>query len=202
ITIEDPIEYLHHHGTSNVDQREVGSDTRSFAEGLRHALRQDPDVLAVGELRDHETASVALTAAETGHLVLATLHAHDSVTAVERLVELFPGHQQAQVRAQLADVLQIAFSQRLVRRASGIRRIVAFERLSGSPRVRQALREGRTHALRSLMQANLEELTSLDESLTALVVAGAITRDEAHKWAESREFVDEHLRMRGVAVPE
>ncbi|MGZ3422940.1 MAG: PilT/PilU family type 4a pilus ATPase [Polyangiales bacterium] len=201
ITIEDPIEYLHQHHSSNVDQREVGTDTRSFAEGLRHAFRQDPDVLVIGELRDHESTSIALTAAETGHLVLATLHGNDATAAIDRIVDLYPGNQQAQVRAQLADALLLVFSQRLIKRAKGDGRVVAWERMSSSIRVRNAIREGRAHSLRALMQSNMEELASIDQSLATLVVSGSITREEARKWADSPSYLDDILRARGVAVP-
>jgi twitching motility protein PilT len=201
ITIEDPIEYLHQHHGSNVDQREVGTDTRSFADGLRHAFRQDPDVLVIGELRDHESTSIALTAAETGHLVLATLHALDATTAIDRIVDLYPGNQQAQVRAQLADALVLVFSQRLVKRAKGDGRVVAYEKMGSSLRVRNAIREGRAHTLRSLMQSNMEELASIDQSLASLVAAGTVTREEARKWADSPGYLDDLLRARGVVVP-
>ncbi len=201
ITIEDPIELVHRHRASNVNQREVGTDTRSFAEGLRHAFRQGPDVLVVGELRDHESTSIALTAAETGHLVLATMHALNATAAVDRIVDLYPGEQQHQVRAQLSESLLLVFSQRLVRRARGAGRVVAFERMSTSLRVRAAIREGRTHALRGYMQANHEELGSIDQSLAPLVAAGTITRDEARKYADAPAYLDDLLRARGVVVP-
>jgi twitching motility protein PilT len=202
ITIEDPIEYVHHHRSSNVDQREVGTDTHSFAEGLRHAFRQDPDVLVIGELRDHESASIALTAAETGHLVLATLHGLDATSAIDRIVDLYPGNQQHQVRAQLADAILLVLSQRLIKRARGSGRALAWERVSSSMRVRNAIREGRAHALRGLMQSNMEELASIDQSLARLVAQGDITRDEARKWADSTKYLDDLLRARGAIVPE
>lgn len=201
ITIEDPIELVHRHGSSNVNQREVGTDTRSFAEGLRHAFRQGPDVLVIGELRDHESTSIALTAAETGHLVLATMHALNATAAVDRIVDLYPAEQQHQVRAQLSEALLLVFSQRLLKRARGGGRVVAYEHMSTSLRVRAAIREGRTHALRGYMQANHEELGSIDQVLAPLVAAGTITRDEARKYADAPSYLDDLLRARGVVVP-
>ncbi|MBS0658965.1 MAG: PilT/PilU family type 4a pilus ATPase [Verrucomicrobia bacterium] len=197
ITIEDPIEFVHQHRRSNVNQREVGTDTRSFAEGLRHVFRQAPDVMVVGELRDHESTSIALTAAETGHLVLATMHSLNATATVDRIVDLYPPAQQHQVRAQLAESLLLVFSQRLLRRRDGRGRALAYERVSTSLRVKNALREGKAYTLRGLMQSNHEELSSLDQALADLVVAGTVTREEAHQYAESPGYVDELCRVRG-----
>ncbi len=198
ITIEDPIEYTHRHRSSNVNQREVGTDTRSFAEGLRHIFRQNPDVLAIGELRDYETLSIALTAAETGHLVLGTMHAMSATAAVERLVDCFPSVQQGQVRAQLADCLLLVFNQRLLRRAAGSGRVLAWERMSTSLRVRNAIREGKVHLLRGMMQTNIEELVSIDWTLAELVASGKTKYDEALKHADSPTYLNELLKVRGV----
>ena len=197
ITIEDPIEYVHAHRSSNVNQREVGTDTRSFAEGLRHMFRQAPDVMVIGEMRDLESASIALTAAETGHLVIATLHSLNATAAVDRIVDLYPAAQQNQVRAQLADSLLCVFSQRLVKRVSGTGRALAWERVSSSLLVKNAIREGRAHSLRGMMQSNLPEVTTIDQSLVELVASGAVSHEEALKWADSARYVDELLKMRG-----
>lgn len=201
ITIEDPIEYVHSHRASNVNQREVGTDTRSFAEGLRHMFRQAPDVMVIGEMRDLESASIALTAAETGHLVIATLHSLNATSAVDRIVDLYPATQQSQVRAQLADALLLVFSQRLLRRANGAGRALAWERVASSLLVKNAIRDGKSHSLRAMMQSNLAEVTSIDQSLADLVAGGAVTRDEAAKWADSPSYLDELTRVRGGSSP-
>lgn len=151
LTLEDPIEYVYPPGRALINQREVGRDTESFASGLRSALRQDPDVILVGELRDAEAMAIALTAAETGHLVLATLHTQDAVSSVTRLVELLPERQQ-QVRAQLAECLQAVVCQRLLPRADGHGRAAAFEVLIATPALRNLIREAKTHQLVSYMQ--------------------------------------------------
>ena len=151
LTLEDPIEYVYPSGRALINQREVGRDTESFASGLRSALRQDPDVILVGELRDAEAMAIALTAAETGHLVLATLHTQDAVSSVTRLVELLPERQQ-QVRAQLAECLQAVVCQRLLPRADGHGRAAAFEVLIATPALRNLIREAKTHQLVSYMQ--------------------------------------------------
>jgi twitching motility protein PilT len=200
ITIEDPVEFVHFHRSSNVNQREVGTDTRSFAEGLRHMFRQAPDVMVIGEMRDLESASIALTAAETGHLVIATLHSNNATASVDRIVDLYPSTQQSQVRAQLADALLLVFSQRLLRRANGKGRALAWEKVSSSLVVKNAIRDGKAHSLRAMMQANLPEVTSIDQSLVELVSNGTVTREEAAKWADSPSYLDDLLRARGVAA--
>ncbi|MBE3575610.1 MAG: type IV pilus twitching motility protein PilT, partial [Firmicutes bacterium] len=145
ITLEDPIEYLHHHKLSLVEQREIGGDTLSFADGLRAALREDPDVILVGEMRDLETISTAITAAETGHLVLATLHTNDAVQSVDRVVDVFPPYQQQQIRIQLAATLQAVISQQLLPRADGQGRVLAAEVLVATAAAQNLIREGKTH---------------------------------------------------------
>ncbi|MGI9953183.1 type IV pilus twitching motility protein PilT [Moorellaceae bacterium AZ2] len=152
ITLEDPIEYLHHHKRSIVNQREIGIDSPSFASALRAALRQDPDVILVGEMRDLETIATAITAAETGHLVLATLHTGSAVQSIDRIIDVFPPHQQPQVRIQLADVLVGVVTQQLLPRADGRGRVAAVEILIATPAVRNLIREGKTHQIVSLMQ--------------------------------------------------
>lgn len=154
VTLEDPIEFLHSHGKCLVDQREVGSDTNSFASGLRAALRQDPDVILVGEMRDLETISAAVTAAETGHLVLATLHTTDAPQTIDRIIDAFPGHQQNQIRSQLALVMLAVVSQRLFPRASGRGRLCATEILVNTPAVANLIRTEKTHQLKNVMQTS------------------------------------------------
>jgi twitching motility protein PilT len=199
ITIEDPIEYVHHHRSSNVNQREVGTDTFSFVEGLRHAYRQSPDVLVIGEIRDEESASIALSAAETGHLVLATMHAQSATAAVDRLLEFLPAEEQRAARARLADSLLLVFSQRLLPRQGAPGRVLAYEHVGGSLLVRNAIREGRVHAIRNAMQANAAEVASIDACLAGLLAAGKIRREEAVKYCDSPAFLSDLLRIRGLA---
>ncbi|HEY3490461.1 MAG TPA: PilT/PilU family type 4a pilus ATPase [Candidatus Deferrimicrobiaceae bacterium] len=198
ISIEDPIEFTHKHKNSNINQREVGTDTRSFAEGLRHIFRQNPDVIVIGELRDYESMSIAISAAETGHLVMATLHSNNATSAVDRLIDCFPGNQQSQVRAQLADCLQLVFSQRLLQRASGAGRVLAWEKMTSSVRVRNAIREGKVHMLRNMMQSNIDEMTSIDWTLADLVAAGRVRYDEAIKYADNSSYLNDLLKVRGA----
>jgi twitching motility protein PilT len=196
ITIEDPIEYHFGHKRSNVNQREVGTDTRSFAEGLRHVVRQNPDVIVIGELRDHESIATALTAAETGHLVLGTLHTLNATAAIDRILDFFTGDMQAQVRAQLAESLQLVFAQRLLRRADGNGRVLAWEAMTNSLRVRNAIRDSRTHMLRGLAQANSDDLIPMEKSLADLLGSGVITREEAMRWTTSPDYLDDLVRIR------
>jgi twitching motility protein PilT len=198
ITIEDPIEFTHRHKNSNINQREVGTDTLSFADGLRHIFRQNPDVIVIGELRDYESISIALTAAETGHLVMGTLHANSATASVDRIIDIFPGNQQSQVRAQLAESLLLVFSQRLLQRASGSGRTLAWEKMSTSLRVRNAIREGKVNQMRGLMQANLEELVSIDWTLADMVASGKVKYEEALKYADNTSYLNDLLKVRGV----
>ncbi|MEO7122127.1 MAG: type IV pilus twitching motility protein PilT, partial [Lacisediminihabitans sp.] len=180
VTVEDPIEFLHGNQMSLVNQREVGSDTHSFANALKHVLRQDPDVILIGELRDLETISVALTAAETGHLVFATLHTQDAPQTIDRIIDVFPSHQQGQVRAQLAATLQGVVCQTLVKRASGKGRAVATEVLIATPAVANLIREGKTYQIPSSMQSGQDlGMHTLDQHLAELVNAGEITQEAA-----------------------
>jgi twitching motility protein PilT len=197
ITIEDPIEYTFKHKLSNVNQREVGADTRSFGEGLKHIFRQNPDVIVIGELRDRESFEIAFSAAGTGHLVLSTMHSLSATTAIDRILDIFPGDQQAQIRAQLAETLLLVLSQRLVRRAKGSGRVLALERMGTSVRVRNSIREGKVHQLRGLMQARGEEFENIDESLAGLVGSGKVRFDEAVKWADNANYFAELVRLRG-----
>jgi twitching motility protein PilT len=180
VTVEDPIEYLHRPLRCVVNQRQVGRDTESFARALKAALREDPDVIAIGELRDLETISLALTAAETGHLVLATLHTGNAIRTVDRIVGAFPPSQQPQVRSMLSESLRAVVSQRLVNRADGQGRLPALEILLGTRAVANLIRESKTYQLRSLMQtAAAQGMALLDASLAQLVRDGLVTRDEA-----------------------
>lgn len=179
LTIEDPIEYVHQHRVAAVNQREVGTDTASFAIALRAALREDPDVLMVGEMRDLETIQTALTIAETGHLVFATLHTNDSCQAPDRIVDVFPGDQQSQIRVQLANALVGIVYQRLVSRVDG-GRVAAYEVLLATLPVRNLIREGKTRQLRNVLTtASREGMQTLEHSLSALVSAGTVDRDTA-----------------------
>ncbi|GAA3895745.1 hypothetical protein GCM10022381_41570 [Leifsonia kafniensis] len=184
VTVEDPIEFLHHHQKSLVNQREVGHDTHSFAAALKHVLRQDPDVILIGELRDLETISVALTAAETGHLVFATLHTQDAAQTIDRVIDVFPPHQQGQVRAQLAATLQGVVCQTLVKKASGRGRVVATEILTMTPAIANLVREGKTYQIASMMQAGRDSgMHTMDQHLADLVNSGQITRRAAEEKA-------------------
>ena len=176
MTVEDPIEFLHRHKRSIVNQREVGADTHSFAQALKHVLRQDPDIIMVGEMRDLETMSVALTAAETGHLVFATLHTQDAAQTIDRIIDVFPEGQQAQVRTQLAGALQGVVCQTLCKRANGQGRVVATEVMIATPAIRNLVREGKTHQIYSAMQAGAAQgMHTLDQHLADLVRAGKVT---------------------------
>ena len=191
LTIEDPIEFLHRHKKCIVNQREIGSDAVDFATALRGALRQDPDVILVGEMRDLETISTALTAAETGHLVFATLHTQDTAQTVDRIVDVFPPSQQQQVRVQLSVALQGIVTQQLLPLASGSGRCVATEVLVPTPAVRNLIREGKTHQIYSALQTGAQfGMQTMDTSLAELVRDGKISRT----LAESRSGAPEELR--------
>jgi twitching motility protein PilT len=190
MTVEDPIEFLHGNHKSLVNQREVGNDTHSFGAALKHVLRQDPDVILIGELRDLETISVALTAAETGHLVFATLHTQDAAQTIDRIIDVFPPHQQGQVRSQLAATLQGVVCQTLVKKASGRGRVVATEVLIATPAVANLIREGKTYQIASAMQAGGEiGMHTMDRHLADLVNAGIITQRAALDKAQDIESI-------------
>jgi twitching motility protein PilT len=180
MTVEDPIEFLHKHKRSVLNQREVGADTRGFAEALKRVLRQDPDVILVGEMRDLETISSALTAAETGHLVFGTLHTQDAPQSVDRIIDVFPPHQQQQVRVQLAGTLAGVVSQQLLPVASGAGRVVANEVLVATPAIRNLIREGKTHQIYTAMQAGGKfGMHVMDQHLAELVNKGRVTYEGA-----------------------
>jgi twitching motility protein PilT len=183
ITIEDPIEFTHKSKKSVVVQREVHYDTYSFSAALRSSLRQDPDVVLIGEMRDLETISAAITIAETGHLVLASLHTNSAAQSIDRMIDVFPPHQQSQIRAQLANILMAICSQRLVP-AIGGGRVVAAEILIANPAVRNIIREGKTHQLDAVIQTGADAgMQTMDRTLVGLVQGGAITYDDARSFA-------------------
>lgn len=188
MSVEDPVEFLHQHKQCIVNQREVNEDTKSFAEALKHVLRQDPDVILVGEMRDIETISLAVTAAETGHLVFGTLHTQDAPQTIDRIIDVFPGEQQSQIRTQLATALQGVITQTLVRRRDGEGRAVAAEVLVPTPGVRNLIREGKNHQIFSAMQTGGKYgMQTMDSALVELVRKGAITREEAERRANDPE---------------
>lgn len=189
ITIEDPIEFTHKSKRSVVVQREVHYDTYSFSAALRSALREDPDVVLIGEMRDLETISAAITIAETGHLVFATLHTNSASQSIDRMIDVFPPHQQPQVRSQLANILQAICAQRLVP-AIGGGRVVAAEILVANPAVRSVIREGKTHQLDTIIQTGADQgMQTMDRTLVKLVQTGVITHDSAREYAvDLQEF--------------
>lgn len=183
ITIEDPIEFIHKSQKSIIVQREVHYDTFSFSAALRSALREDPDVVLIGEMRDLETISSAITIAETGHLVFATLHTNGAAQSIDRMIDVFPPHQQPQVRAQLSNILMAIVSQRLVPTIGG-GRIAAAEIMVATPAVRNIIREAKTHQLEAVIQTGAEfGMQSMDKQLVSLIHAGTITYDEAKNFA-------------------
>src|SRR5947208_10082146 len=183
MTIEAPIEFLHQHKRCLVNQRELGADAQSFAAALKAALRQDPDIILVGEMRDLETISTALTAAETGHLVFATLHTMDTAQTIDRIIDVFPAHQQGQVRVQLSVALQGIMTQQLLPTSDGSGRVVATEVLVPNPAVRNLIREGKTHQIYSVLQtSSAAGMQTMDAALATLVRNGLISR----QLAESR----------------
>jgi twitching motility protein PilT len=193
VTIEDPIEFLHAHKRCLINQREVGADTMSFATALRHALRQDPDIILVGELRDLETTSTALTAAETGHLVLATLHTQSAGQTIDRIIDMFPPHQQQQVRAQLSTALQGVVTQALVPRAAGNGRTIVTEIMYATSAIRNLIREGKTHQIPSFIQAGANAgMLSFDQHLAERVreelVAYELALDLCHSAEDFKRF--------------
>ena len=197
MTVEDPIEFLHRHKSCIVNQREVGEDTWSFANALKHVLRQDPDIILVGEMRDLETISVALTAAETGHLVFATLHTQDAAQTIDRVIDVFPPHQQQQVRQQLAMSLQGVVCQTLCKTADGHGRVVATEVLVVTPAVRNLIREGKTHQIYSVMQAGAQfGMHTLDQHLAELVRTRRVTYEQG---VEKCHHIEDFNRLVGRA---
>ncbi len=198
ITIEDPIEFIHEHNKCNINQREVGPHTMSFAAALRSALREDPDVILVGEMRDLETIAHALTAAETGHLVLSTLHTNNAPQTISRVVDVFPPHQQEQIRVQLADSLLGVVAQTLIPTTDNQGRVAAMEIMVATPAIRNLIRENKVHQILSAIQTGAREgMQSLDQSLKALVKTQKISNDEALRRAvEKQAFAQDGVAAR------
>jgi len=195
MTVEDPIEFLHRHKSCMVNQREVGEDTLSFASALKHVLRQDPDIILVGEMRDLETISVALTAAETGHLVFATLHTQDAGQTIDRVIDVFPPHQQQQVRAQLAGAIQGVVCQTLCKTRDGDGRAAATEVMVATPAIRNLIREGKTHQIYSALQAGAQHgMHTMDQHLAELVRSGRITLEQGR---EKCHHIEDFTRLVG-----
>ncbi|TCL55592.1 twitching motility protein PilT [Kineothrix alysoides] len=194
ITLEDPIEYLHQHDLSMVNQREIGIDSGNYANALRAALREDPDVILVGEMRDFETISIAITAAETGHLVFSTLHTIGAASTVDRIIDVFPPHQQQQIRVQLANVLEAVVSQQLIPVDDGSGRVAAFEVMHSNHAVRNLIREGKSHQLTSVMQTNRKMgMITMDEAIIQLFYAGRISREMAVQFAQDTEGMENKI---------
>ena len=194
ITIEDPIEYAHSSKKSVVVQREVHYDTYSFSAALRSSLRQDPDIVLIGEMRDLETIAAAITIAETGHLVFATLHTNSAAQSIDRMIDVFPPHQQPQIRAQLSNILMAICSQRLIPTIGG-GRIAAAEILVATPAVRNIVREGKSHQLEAVIQTGAEHgMQSMDKTLVNLIHEGTISYEEARNYAVDLEELDRLMR--------
>jgi twitching motility protein PilT len=201
VTVEDPIEYVHTNKRSIINQREVGVDTRSFADALRRVLRQDPDVILIGEMRDLETMSAAITAAETGHLVLATLHTPDAPQTIDRIIDAFPGPQQPQIRAQLSMVIEAVVSQVLLTNAAGDGLAIACEVMLGTPAIRNLIREGKTPQIATTMSTSgLQDMRTLDQALADLVRRQVITRETAQSFARNPAELDRLLGSASLAA--
>jgi len=198
ITIEDPIEYLHHHKNSLINQRELGADTKAFSNALRASLREDPDVLLVGEMRDNETMQLAITAAETGHLVFATLHTNNAAESIDRMIDVFPPGQQEQIRIQLANNIQAVISQQLLPRASGSGRVPATEIMVATPAIRNLIRENKTHQIPSMIQTSAQHgMMTMDQCLRDFYMRGWIKLEEAMQRCQN---VDELKKM--ISTPQ
>jgi twitching motility protein PilT len=202
LTIEDPIEFIHKSKNCLINQRELGPHTHSFANALRSALREDPDVILVGEMRDLETISLALTAAETGHLVFATLHTSSAPKTVDRIIDVFPADEQAQVRAMLSESLRAVISQTLLKRADGRGRVAALEILIGVPAIRNLIREAKVHQMPSIMQTGQQYgMQTLDQVLKDLVMKRIITKEEALSRTTNPDLFEEAKNIKPVARP-
>lgn len=189
ITIEDPVEYVYEQDRCIINQREVGRDTKSFAEGLRSVFREDANVVLIGELRDLDTISTAMTAAETGHLIMATLHTNDSSQTIDRIIDVFPSHQQNQIRSQLANVLLGVVSQRLVPRVGG-GRVPALEIMINNHAVENLIRENKAYQIDSVIETSLREgMVTLDKSLADLIHRGLVSADDAFTYTKNREYL-------------
>ena len=196
ITLEDPIEYLHSHRKAMINQREIGLDTHSYADALRAALREDPDVILVGEMRDLETISTAITAAETGHLVFSTLHTIGAAATIDRIIDVFPPHQQQQIRIQLAVVLEAVISQQLIPTADRSGRVAAFEDMHGTIPIKNLIREAKTYQISSVLQtARKEGMISMDDALLDLYNKGVIDSDNAIGYAQDVNYVTKRVNQ-------
>ena len=194
ITLEDPIEYLHRHGRSIVNQREVGIDTQSYAGALRAALREDPDVILVGEMRDLDTIATAVTAAETGHLVFSTLHTIGAVPTIERIIDVFPTNQQGQIRIQLATLLEAIISQQLLPTADRKGRVAAFEVMYANSAIRNLIREAKQHQIPSIIQTSRSVgMITMDDAITELYERRKITREDAILFAQDKSNLKKRL---------
>ena len=194
ITLEDPIEFIHHHNLSIVSQREIGLDTENYVHALRAALRQAPDVILLGEMRDHETIRIAMTGAETGHLVLSTLHTVGAVNTIDRIIDVFPENQQQQIRVQLASLLQTVVSQQLVPTLDG-GLALAVEIMHVNPAIRNMIRESKVHQIETVLSMSAESgMVSMDNSLLSLYQAGRISRDSALQYALHPEMLAKRLK--------
>lgn len=200
MTVEDPIEFLYRHKKSIINQREVGSDTKSFNRALRSVLRQDPDVILIGEMRDTETMQAALTAAETGHLVFATLHTQDAPQTIDRIIDVFPSHQQGQVRVQLAATLMGVCTQQLLPTVDGIDRVPVCEVLVPTPAVRNLIREAKTHQIYSAMQTGSQYgMQTMDGSLADMVRRGKISKELALRRSSNPDELERFIMGRKIA---
>ena len=194
LTLEEPIEYLHKHKVSMINQREIGDDSTTFATGLRAALREDPDVILVGEMRDLETIGTAITAAETGHLVMSTLHTTSAAQTIDRVIDVFPPHQQTQVRVQLASVIQGIIAQQLLITANEKGRVAALEVLLGTDAVRNTIREGKVHQIQSYIQTGIKQgMLSMDYSLAQLVRKAEISTETAYAYCQDPDMLQRYL---------
>jgi len=190
LTLEDPIEYLHRHNKSIVNQREIGYDSNSYANALRAALREDPDVILVGEMRDMETISIAITAAETGHLVMSTLHTIGAANTIDRIIDVFPPYQQQQIKVQLSTILQGVVSQQLLSRRDKQGRVAALEIMITNPAIRNLIREGKTHQINSIIQTGAKiGMQTMDNSLLSLLNKGIINYDDALAYAADQDNI-------------
>jgi twitching motility protein PilT len=195
ITVEDPIEFIHRHQSCIVNQREIGTDTSSFAAALKYALRQDPDVVLIGEMRDLETIAAALTIAETGHLAFATLHTNSAMESINRIIDVFPAHQQSQIRAQLAFVLEGVLTQTLLQKAKGRGRVMAAEIMVCTPAIRALIRDNKVHQIESAMQAGKKYgMQTLNDALYQLYLGREVAKEECLRVTPTP---NEFLRMIG-----
>lgn len=194
ITLEDPIEYLHNHKKAIVNQREIGLDTHSYANALRAALREDPDVILVGEMRDLDTISTAITAAETGHLVFSTLHTIGAAATIDRIIDVFPPHQQQQIRIQLASVLEAVISQQLMPTSDGKGRVAAYEVMYATPAVKNLIREGKSHQITSIIQTSKKlGMQTMDDAIYDLYIKGKVDAEKAVSFAQDSVALERKL---------